>query len=93
VGFQVLSRHGGRDALGASVEIRRPGREPVMRRVRTDGSYVSASDPRVHFGLDGATSIESVRVRWVGGRVEEWTGLQAGSYHPLRQGGGRAVAE
>ena len=93
VGFRVLLRHGERDALGALVEVRRPGLPPIFRRVRTDGSYASASDPRVHVGLDGTASIEAVRVHWVGGGIEEWRGLSAGSYHPLRQGEGRPLVE
>jgi hypothetical protein len=34
-------------------------------------SYLSASDPRIHFGLGRLTSLESVTIRWPSGRVEE----------------------
>ena len=35
------------------------------------GSYASSSDPRVHFGLGPASSIDQVEIHWPGGRVEQ----------------------
>ena len=43
--------HTNRDAYGALVLLHRKGGSNLRRRVGTDGSYLSASDPRVHFGL------------------------------------------
>jgi enediyne biosynthesis protein E4 len=59
--------------LGALVHVDRPGAPPVMRRVRTDGSYLSASDPTLHFGLGQWQGPVTVRVEWPGGRAEQWT--------------------
>ena len=42
---------GGRDMLGAVATLERPGRSPLVRQVRAAASYLSANDPRVHFGL------------------------------------------
>ena len=56
-----------RMGLGAEVGVVRKGQTTVWRRARTDGSYVSASDARVHFGLGVGGAIESVVVRWNGG--------------------------
>ncbi|MEM8933398.1 MAG: CRTAC1 family protein, partial [Acidobacteriota bacterium] len=63
------ARDGGRprDALGARIEVVRRGAAPLVRRVATDGSYASASDPRVTVPADGATA---VRVHWLDGSVE-----------------------
>ena len=65
------ARDGGRprDALGARVEVRREGAPPLVRRVATDGSYASASDPRVQVPADGATE---VRVHWLDGTIESF---------------------
>src|SRR6202040_3986574 len=38
---------GGRDMVGARVEVVRKGRSSLWRRARADGSYASANDPRV----------------------------------------------
>jgi len=66
-------------ALGARVEVRRSGAPALWRRVHTDGSYASASDPRVLAGL-GGKEMTTVRIHWPGGKVEEWRGLPTGRY-------------
>jgi hypothetical protein len=45
------------------------------RRVHTDGSYASASDPRLLVGLGDAAGPVRVRVTWPDGRVEAWNGM------------------
>src|SRR4029453_9258774 len=46
---------GNRLAMGARLGVERAGQPTLWRRTRTDGSYLSASDPRVHVGLGGST--------------------------------------
>ncbi len=92
LGLRLLGAEG-RDALGARVEVRRRQAPPLCRRVRTDGSYASASDPRVLVGLGGGEEVEAIRVRWPGGRLEDFPGLEPGRYATLREGTGQAVAE
>jgi hypothetical protein len=93
VGLRLESQ--GRDALGAEVLISRPGGQPLWRRVRSDGSYASASDPRVLAGLGEAGSVSRIEVRWPDGTLEEWSGTEAaglaGRYTTLRQGEGTFV--
>ncbi len=40
-----------RRAVGASVRIDVPGQPPIVRRVRSGGSYLSSSDDRLYVGL------------------------------------------
>lgn len=61
---------GNRDGIGAVVTVRRAGAKPLTRFVHTDGSYLSASDPRLHFGLGTSRAVESLTVRWPDGRAE-----------------------
>jgi hypothetical protein len=83
-----------RDMLGARVALQRADRRPLWRRVQTDGSYASASDPRVLFGLAGGSSpSHTVRVYWPDGVTEEFSGLAPGQYHTLLQGSGKAIPE
>jgi hypothetical protein len=65
------TRGGGRDMLGARVEIIRRNQPTLWRRVHTDGSYASASDPRVLVGLGDSTERPTVRVHWQNGFVSE----------------------
>jgi len=58
---------GGGLGAGARVAVKATGLPVLQRRVHTDSSYLSASDPRVYFGLGSAKQIESVTVRWPDG--------------------------
>ena len=91
LGLRLVDRTG-RDALGARVELRRADGIVLWRGVRSDGSYASASDPRVLFGLGAHGVVREIRAHWPDSRTEVWTGLPAGRYTTLRYGQGR-VAE
>lgn len=79
-----------RQGLGAVVTVFRAGLPPLVRRVQSDGSYLSAHDPRVHFGLGTATAIERVQVRWPSGKLESWTKISLNRAVTLRQQTGSA---
>jgi hypothetical protein len=68
-----LALPGGRDATGARVEVTRKDAAPqrLWRRARSDGSYASSNDPRVHVGLGASSEVPHVRVTWPDGRVSE----------------------
>jgi hypothetical protein len=76
-----------RDALGARVTIEAGGRRSVSE-VRSDGSYLSHSDTRVHVGLGNATRATRVEVRWPSGLVESVTGVPADRIYTVREGEG-----
>jgi hypothetical protein len=75
----------GRDVLDTQVTLRRPA-GTLVRRTHVDGSYCTAGDPRVTFGLGTETTPQSVRVRWPGGRVEDFQGLIVDRYWVLETG-------
>jgi hypothetical protein len=78
-----------RDALGARVTLARDNLPNLVRRVHTDSSYCSASDRRVHFGLDGKTAIRAIEVSWPDGSTERWDGPAANRLVTLVRGSGR----
>ncbi len=86
-----LTGVGGREMLGARVALLRGGEPVRWRRVHSDGSYASASDARVLFGLGDEPEAVGVRVYWPGGRVEQWNDVAAGRYHTLVEGQGKPV--
>ncbi|HVS66791.1 MAG TPA: CRTAC1 family protein [Thermoanaerobaculia bacterium] len=89
LGLRLLDA-AGRDALGTRVAVLR-GQEPALvRRVRSEGSFASAHDPRVLIGLGDAARVERVRAYWTSGRIEEWRDLAVDRYHLLREGTGGA---
>jgi hypothetical protein len=77
-----------RDAVGARVTLHAGGLRQVGQRLG-GGSYQSASDPRLRFGLGTATRIESLEVRWPSGRVDRFYDLEADTGYLLREGEAR----
>ena len=76
IGFELRGADGAL-ALGASVALGQCN----TRTVRTDGSYASASDPRVVFGLRRPEPSVSATVTWRDGTIRTLTGLRPGQYH------------
>ncbi len=85
LGLRLVGKSG-RDMLGARVEVVIGKRKVLWRRARTDGSYLTANDPRVLVGLGAAPRAELVRVNWPDGSVEEWKSLPVDRYSTLKQG-------
>jgi hypothetical protein len=79
----------GRDALGARLAVHRADRPTLWRRARTDGSYGSASDPRILVGLGDVVEAPTVEVYWPDGTTDRWPALPIDRYTTLMQGGGR----
>ncbi|MGD0506665.1 MAG: CRTAC1 family protein [Terriglobales bacterium] len=88
IGFRMIGDKYHRDMLGTRVAVFRRNAPTLWRRVHSDGSYCSSSDPRVLFGLGDAPEITKVQAHWLSGRVEEWTGLPLGKYTTLRESSG-----
>jgi enediyne biosynthesis protein E4 len=76
------------DGIGSRVGIVRPGLPTLWRRAHSDGSYLSASDLRVHFGLGTQSEATSVLVEWPSGRREAWPRPGTNRLLTLRQGTG-----
>jgi hypothetical protein len=73
-----------RNALGARVTLT-AGKRSQVREVQTAGSYLSASDRRLHFGLGAENCVPEISVRWPDGRMEIFRDLAINQYHALRQ--------
>ena len=74
-----------RDAVGATVTVKYGGRTQVSPRLG-GGSYQSASDPRMHFGLGESLTVDSLDLRWPSGRVDHFSNLSADTGYRLREG-------
>ena len=61
------------------------GGQKRTRHCHTDGSYLSASDARVHFGL-GAATTATLTVRWPDGHTDRYPNLAADRILTLREG-------
>jgi enediyne biosynthesis protein E4 len=77
-------RASNRDAVGARVVVQANGRRFFGWRMG-GGSYQSASDPRLHFGLGEIDRVESVEVTWPTGKTERFRNLGVDRGYLLRE--------
>jgi hypothetical protein len=84
--FKLTGKKSNRSAIGARVTVRY-GNKVQVRELLSQSSYLSANDPRLHFGLGDATSVE-VEVRWPLGLVERFTNVAADQLVFLTEGSG-----
>ena len=82
---------GNRFAVGARVGVARDKQPTLWRRVRTDGSYLSANDDRVHVGLGSSDRVSSVSVEWPDGLRESFAALDADRLAILKRGEGQPL--
>jgi hypothetical protein len=78
-----------RNLVGTKVVLEVNGRK-LTRFAKGGGSYLSANDTRLLFGLGKDGRSGKLTVHWPGGepRVERWNDLDIDGYHTLEQGMG-----
>ena len=64
--LNLVGHKSNRDAIGAEVTLV-TGSGPQYATVSTTGSYLSASDKRVHFGLGRDSIAQRIEIRWPSG--------------------------
>lgn len=85
VGLKLIgSERTNRSAYGSVCRVIAGGKRYV-RQCHPGGSYLSSSDPRVHFGL-GTSKIESITVWWPDGIAQSWTDIKQGRYLTVKEG-------
>jgi hypothetical protein len=74
--LKLIGHKSNRDAIGAVVTAVTTSASQYAT-VSTAGSYLSASDKRVHFGLGSATIIQKIGIRWPSGITQTLTNVPA----------------
>jgi hypothetical protein len=67
--LRLVGHKSNRDGIGAVIKLI-TSQGPQWVTVTTSGSYLSASDPRAHFGLGNDSIATSIEVRWPSGIVQ-----------------------
>ena len=78
-----------RDALGAQVTLRTASRT-LTGYVLSGTSYLSSSEPSVHFGLGKIDAIQTIEVHWQDGSRERFPGTTTNQRVVIYQGKGGA---
>jgi hypothetical protein len=83
LGIGVVGAKTNRDGIGAEVSVTVSGRRRSKQRLGGT-SYLSASDPRLLFGLGAATRAD-VDVRWPSGKINTLKNVAADQYLTIKE--------
>ena len=68
--FDLVGTGSGRDAIGARVKVTTGTGRTLYNHVSVSKGFMSSSDRRVHIGLGGDTSVQSVEIIWPSGQTQ-----------------------
>ena len=68
--IKTIGTKSNRDGFGARVEVTVAGATQIDE-VRANSSYLSASDPRLLFGVGNSLHVDTIVIRWPSGIVDE----------------------
>ncbi len=68
--IKAVGAKSNRDGFGARVEVTVAGATQIDE-VRANSSYLSASDPRLLFGLGNSSRVDRILIHWPSGTVDE----------------------
>jgi hypothetical protein len=74
-----------RDAVGAKLTLEAGGQK-LVRAIKGGGSYLSANDRRVIFGLGKGLESGRLTVRWPSGTIQTWENMGIDRYWRLIEG-------
>lgn len=83
----LIGTKSNRDGIGSSLKLSSQG---VVQFEQAKGGmgYMSASDPRIHFGLGARTKIDSLEITWPSGLVEKLTNIPSDQIIAVKEGTG-----
>jgi len=85
--FKLVGVKSNKMAIGARATVT-AGKLVQTAEVRAGGSYLSSSDPRLHFGFGGETKMNRVTIRWPSGDKEMLKDLSADVIYTIFEGKG-----
>ncbi|HSC45712.1 MAG TPA: CRTAC1 family protein [Candidatus Acidoferrum sp.] len=83
----LIGTKSNRDGVGASLKLTAAGITHV-EQAKGGMSYMSASDPRIHFGLGKRTKIDLLEITWPSGAVDRLKDLPVDNVIAVKEGAG-----
>ena len=83
----LIGTKSNRDGIGASLKLASEGFVHV-EQAKGGMSYMSASDPRIHFGLGKRTKIDSLEISWPSGQVDRLPDVPVDRIIAVKEGTG-----
>jgi hypothetical protein len=85
--IRTVGKKSNRDGYGARITVT-TGDVTQTDEVRAGSSYLSSSDPRLHFGVGKASRVDRVVVRWPSGTEDVITNIPANQDITIEEGRG-----
>jgi hypothetical protein len=85
--FKLIGTKSNRGAVGARITVTSASRTQ-LEEVKAGSSYISTSDPRLHFGLAGDSVMSKVEIRWPNGGLETLVNISADAIYTIVEGQG-----
>jgi enediyne biosynthesis protein E4 len=83
----LIGTRSNRDGIGASLKLTSQGFVQV-EQAKGGMSYMSASDPRVHFGLGRRMKVDSLEITWPSGQNDRLTNVPVDRIIAVKEGAG-----
>jgi len=83
----LIGTKSNRDGIGASLKLTSEGISHV-EQAKGGMSYMSANDPRIHFGLGKRTKIDSLEITWPSGQVDKLANVAIDKIIAVKEGAG-----
>ncbi len=84
VGIVLRGKTSNRQGIGARVTLETAAGMQV-REAKAGGSYLSSSDPRIHFGIGTAASVQRVTIVWPSGVTQEVRDVKTNRYQTIEE--------
>jgi hypothetical protein len=84
---QLIGTKSNRDGIGAALKLSAGGAVQVDE-AKGGTSYMSASDPRIHFGLGKRGKVDSLVISWPSGTVDKLTNVPVDTIIAVKEGAG-----
>lgn len=84
IAFKLIGANGNRDAIGARLTLNAGGQRWI-KTVRAGDGYLSQSSKRAHFGLGDINEIDSLEVRWPGGKTQTYKHLRIDNLYEIEE--------
>ena len=85
--FRLVGTKSNREAVGARVTVVTSEMSQIDE-VRAGGSYLSANDSRLHFGLGSDAVMKKITIAWPSGLKEELSNIPGDAIYTLTEGKG-----
>jgi len=87
VEIMLIGTKSNRDGIGSVLKLSSGGVTQVDQS-KGGTSYMSASDPRIHFGLGKRSKIDSLQITWPSGQVDKLANVPIDTLIAVKEGAG-----